>query len=167
MEPWGARLFGDPCRECGFGWSMTAEQALSWMQGAPNLFAAATRAAQGTERGAGWSVREYVSHVGDNLRQWAERVQGARLTGRVDVAGYNPDELALARGYASVPLEAALWSMQLSVEAWLQVLRSAMAERLVLQHSTRGLQRAEDIIRNNTHDAHHHLWDVNGILASP
>jgi len=28
MEPWGATLYGDPCRACGFDWSLTAEQAV-------------------------------------------------------------------------------------------------------------------------------------------
>lgn len=166
MERWGASLFGDPCRECAFDWSLSVEEALARMQQVPARFAQTTAGAKGSERGDGWSVSEYVSHVGDNLRQWAERVQGARLAGRFDVAGYDPDTLASAREYASVPLEAALWSLELSVDAWLLVMRSAMAEGVELQHATRGLQRAEDLIRNNTHDAHHHLWDVTGILAS-
>lgn len=165
MELWGASLSGDPCRECRFEWSLSADEALTWISGAPDRFAELSRKADGDERGVGWSVSEYVSHVADNLRQWAERVQGARLAGRFDVAGYDPDELASARVYAAVPLEAALWSLNLSVDAWLHVMRSALAEGVQLQHATRGLQRAEDIVRNNTHDAHHHLWDIRGILS--
>lgn len=165
MELWGASLFGDPCGECGFDWSLTTDDALRWMVQAPDRFAAATQLAEGSERRAGWSVSEYVSHVGDNLRQWAERVQGARLAGRVEVAGYDPDELAAVRSYAAIPLPAALWSLQLSVDAWTDVLRLALAEGVELQHATRGLQPAEDIARNNTHDAHHHLWDVVTILG--
>ncbi|GIE95591.1 hypothetical protein [Paractinoplanes rishiriensis] len=49
------------------------------------------------------------------------------------VAGYNPDALAAARG--PVPL----------------------AEGVELERATRGSPRAEDIARNNCHDAYHHL----------
>jgi hypothetical protein len=38
--------------------------------------------------------------------------------------------------------------------------------RVVLQHATRGAQRAEDVARNNAHDAHHHLWDIDRILRA-
>lgn len=124
------------------------------MAQAPDRFAAVTHHAEGSERRDGWSVSEYVSHVGDHLRPWAERVQGARRAGRLDVAGYDPDEPAAARSYAAIPLPAALRSLQASVAAWTDVLRLALAEGVELQHATRGLQRAEDIVRNNTHDAH-------------
>ena len=78
MELWGAAIFGDPCRECAFDWTQSPEQALAWMEQAAGQCAEATAHAHGSERADGWSVSEYVSHVGDNLRQWAERLQGAR-----------------------------------------------------------------------------------------
>jgi hypothetical protein len=37
---------------------------------------------------------------------------------------------------------------------------------VVLQHATRGAQRAEDVARNNAHDAHHHLWDIDRTLRT-
>jgi hypothetical protein len=36
----------------------------------------------------------------------------------------------------------------------------------VLRHATRGAQRAEDVARNNAHDAHHHLWDIDRTLRA-
>jgi hypothetical protein len=42
----------------------------------------------------------------------------------------------------------------------------ALARGVVLQHATRGAQRAEDVARNNAHDAHHHLWDIDRILRA-
>jgi hypothetical protein len=39
------------------------------------------------------------------------------------------------------------------------------AEGVVLVHEARSDQRAEDVVRNNCHDARHHLWDVGTILA--
>ena len=124
---------------------------------------------RGDERHAagGWSVAEYVSHLGDNLRNWAERVQAARLGGVHEVAGYDPDELARVRGYAAIPIQVAAWSLRISCELWVPVMRAALEDRVVLQHATRGEQRAEDIARNNSHDLFHHLWDLDQILLAP
>ncbi len=166
MEPWGATLFGEPCRECGFGWSITPPEAVAWVRAFDEHGREATRALTGEERLDGWSVAEYVSHVGDNLRQWSERIQSARLTGRLDVAGYDPDALAEARGYAYIPLEVALWSAGNAAQRWADVLTAAVEERVELQHATRGLQRAEDVVRNNCHDAHHHIWDIRRIAEA-
>ena len=168
MEPWGAALFGNPCHACGFDWSITPEDALGWVSGLSPRLAEATERACGFERrsSGGWSVTEYVCHVGDNLRQWAERVQSARLAHQFEVAGYDPDALAKARGYAALPLAAAAWSTGLAAAAWVSVLSPALAEGVELQHATRGLQRAEDIARNNCHDAYHHVWDIVEILKA-
>jgi hypothetical protein len=102
---------------------------------------------------------------GDNLRQWAERMQSARLAQQVDVAGYDPDELAAARGYATLPLAVAAWSSELAATSWVDVVTRALREQVELRHATRGLQRAADVARNNFHDAYHHLWDIKEILA--
>ncbi|MFX4285228.1 hypothetical protein ACQBJO_05645 [Janibacter sp. G349] len=165
MEPWGADLFGDPCRECGFEWSVKPDDAVAWIADLDSRLRAATASLQGDERLDGWAVTEYVSHIGDNLRQWAERLQTARLTGRSAVSGYDPDALALARGYEQLPVAVALWSAGDAAERWVEVLAASIEEGVVLQHATRGRQRAEDIARNNCHDAHHHIWDIRRIAA--
>ena len=166
MESWGAARYGDPCRQCGFDWSISPAAALTRINDLPADLEAATRTCTGSERrvSGGWSVAEYVCHIGDNLRQWAERVQAARLAGTVDVEGYDPDDLAAVRRYAAVPLAAALWSLRLAARDWTDVLDPALRESVVLSHRTRGRQRAADIARNNYHDAYHHQWDINQIL---
>jgi len=168
MEPWGAALFGDPCHECGFDWSIKPEDAVGWIAGLGSRLAESTTQANGSERDGkrSWSITEYVCHVGDNLRQWAERVQCARLSRQFEVAGYDPDILAEAREYAALSLAAAAWSTGLAAAAWANVLTAALDEEIELQHATRGAQRAEDIARNNCHDAYHHLWDVSEILKT-
>ncbi len=35
MEQWGAMLYGDPCRECGFGWELIPKQAVVVVRAAP------------------------------------------------------------------------------------------------------------------------------------
>ena len=116
METWGAVRYGDPCRECGFGFGLTPEQAVAAVRAVPVAFAERLTTASGREQlpGLAWNTAAYTSHVTDNLRVWA----------------------------------------------------AALAGQIVLQHATRGLQRAEDIARNNAHGAHHHLWDVDRILRA-
>jgi hypothetical protein len=50
--------------------------------------------------------------------------------------------------------------------AWTQSAELALARGVVLQHATRGAQRAEDVARNNAHDAQHHLWDIDRSLRA-
>ncbi len=139
------------------------------MSGWDRRLAEATAGANGAERrpAGGWTVTEYVCHVGDNLRQWSERVQSALLARRSDVAGYDPDALAAARRYAALPLAVAAWSSELAAAAWVEVVGRALREGVTLRHATRGRQTAADVARNNCHDAYHHLWDIGQILASP
>ena len=73
--------------------------------------------------------------------------------------------LSRARHYNEVSLAGALWSLRWTVDAWAQSAEVALAGGVVLRHATRGAQAAEDVARNNTHDAHHHLWDIDRILA--
>jgi DinB family protein len=168
MEPWGAALYGNPCRECGFDWSITPQDAIAWVAAFDVRLAEATTDATGDRRrpSGGWSVTEYVAHIGDNLRQWAERVQGARLDGRIKIAGYDPDELATARRYSDLTLGAASWSACHAAALWVSALTAAVTEGVELHHATRGVQRAEDVARNNCHDAYHHLWDIQEIITS-
>lgn len=169
MELWGAALYGDPCRECRFDWAVTPASAVSFVEGAAAEVRRRVAGATGSERrpGAGWSVAEYVSHVADNLRNWAERVQAARLGGSPEVVGYDPDVLAQARRYEAIPLAVAVWSLEHSCQSWSRVLRDAVSEGVVLVHETRGAQRGEDVARNNCHDVWHHLWDIDQILGDP
>ena len=148
-------------------WSRSTAEAIALVGSVPELMRTATSDASGHERSpdGSWSVAEYVCHVGDNLRQWAERVQGARLDGQRSVSGYDPDTLAEARGYASVPLGAARWSLGISDEHWMLAMTAAVNEGIELEHKSRGIQGAGDIVLNNAHDCFHHLFDIERLLA--
>ncbi|WP_432483799.1 hypothetical protein [Kineococcus esterisolvens] len=138
------------------------------MRGVPQRYARLLRGCTGVERHPelAWSVTGYVCHVGDNLRSWAERVAGVLRGADPHVGGYDPDALAAARGYEQIPLPAALWSLEQSATAWVQVLTEAVDAGAVLLHATRGQQRAVDVAGNNAHDAHHHAWDVARTLSA-
>jgi hypothetical protein len=103
--------------------------------------------------------------VSAHLRTWAERLVGARLGGAVHVPGYDPDLLARARCYDEIASAAALWSLQGAAAAWVEAVSSAVGQQVVLHHAARGIQRAEDVARNDAHDGAHHLWDVQRILT--
>ena len=38
MEQWGAGLYGNPCRDCVFGWDLTPEQAVASVRAAPAAY---------------------------------------------------------------------------------------------------------------------------------
>lgn len=168
MERWGSRLYGDPCRECGWRWGGDPVDGIDYVRGLPARYGGLLAGFSGTEQcpDLTWSASGYVCHVADNLRLWAERVAGVLRGGDAHVGGYDPDALAAARDYARVSLPAALWSLETSVAAWVPVLTDALDRGLVLRHATRGEQRAEDVVGNNAHDAHHHAWDISRSVAS-
>lgn len=168
MEKWGADLYGDPCRECGFRWGLSAAEAVGSLQAVPGAYAERLTGATGREGhpDLAWTTAAYVCHVSDNLRTWAERLAGGYLAGDVEVPGYDQDLLSRARNYNEVSLAGALWSLRWAVDAWTQSAQAALARGVVLRHATRGAQRAEDVARNNAHDAHHHLRDIDRILRA-
>jgi len=166
VEKWGAALYGDPCGGCGFDWSLTPREAIRIVEELPARCRELLEGHTGHERhpGLAWNPAAYVSHVTDNLRNWAERLVGARLSGAVGVPGYDPDLLAHARHYNEIALAAALWSLERATVAWSESVAATLDDGVVLQHATRGAQRAEDVARNNAHDGYHHVRDIERIL---
>jgi hypothetical protein len=169
VEAWGARLYGDPCRECRFDWSITPSAAASLVAAIPARYAGLLDGHDAARRypGLDWTAGAYVCHVSDNLRVWAERLAGAALGGSPRVAGYDPDLLARARQYDQVEVSGALWSLRHAVTAWTEAVAIAGQAGVVLIHAGRGEQRPGDVARNNAHDAFHHGRDIQRILAGP
>jgi hypothetical protein len=168
-ERWGPDLYGDPCLECGFDWATSPTQAVNVMGGIAAEFRALLQDCTGDERhpDLAWGAVGYACHVCDNLRAWTEGLAaGLGRSAPVPVPGYDPDLLAAARRYHRITVEAALWSLARSVAAWCEIVPQAMADGVVLWHARRGEQRAQDVARNNAHDATHHLWDVRRIMEA-
>jgi len=164
---WGTSLYGDPCRECGYDWAISLEDALSIMAAIPARYAALLGDNDGSQRhpDLAWSAGAYVCHVTDNLRIWAERLAGCALGGHRHVSGYDENLLARARAYERVPIAGALWSLRHAVDNWTEAVDLALRGRIVLIHAERGAQTALDVVRNNTHDAYHHEWDIHRSVA--
>jgi hypothetical protein len=99
VSGWGPATYGDPCRECGYRWSITQHEAIAGVNGAPSELATLLADFDGSQRHPDleWPVVAYVCHISDNLRIWAERLAGLALGERRPVGRYDPDLLARAR----------------------------------------------------------------------
>jgi hypothetical protein len=168
VNGWGRSAYGDPCRECGFDWSTRADQAVTLVSDAPRSYAARLDAATGDERhpALAWPVTAYVCHVSDNLRIWAERLVGSARGHDQSCGGYDENALAEARGYRSISLPAALWSLGRAVEAWEDAVAETSTRGAVLVHPDRGGLTRDDVVVANAHDCFHHRWDIERSLDS-
>jgi len=109
-----------------------------------------------------------VLHVADNLRMHGERMAAATRGADFEFVHADQDELAAVRSYKMIPIEGALWSLEVVLVPYIAVFRDAAATGVVLRHPTRGDQLAADVLRGNVHDAHHHGWDLQRIAnANP
>lgn len=161
MNDWGRRTYGEPCRECGYSWSIAPADAQLMVAGLPARLSIMLSGAQGDERhpALAWSVTSYVAHIGDNLRIWAERLAGVTRGGSTAIATYDDNKLAAARNYEALSLPGALWTLERSVRDWIEAVASVPHD-LEMMHPQRGPIRRDDIIRSNAHDALHHVWDI-------
>lgn len=168
VSDFGPTTYGEPCGLCDFTWSISFEVAMALVAEVPDGYRRAVAGADGSERTAslGWSVGAYVCHVADNLRIWAERLMGVVGGGGASVASYDENLLAQARRYAAIPLTAALWSLDRSVDDWLAAVDASDPEGVVLVHPERGGLTLFDVTAANAHDAFHHLVDIDTILKS-
>jgi hypothetical protein len=140
VELWGAQLFGAPGRACAFDWSLSAQASMAFVEGLPMRARSLAEQGKGDERltPQAWSVSGYISHVADNLRTWAERLQGALPSEITMVSGYDPDVLVAARKYELVPPSSARWSAENSCEAWVRTLTATRAQKVELEHANAG-----------------------------
>jgi DinB superfamily len=164
---WWIEEWGNPCRECGFDWSQPPESVIAAVEELPTKFEALLAGRTGDETAAHaqpgepiWSAKAYVFHVADNLRIFAERLEGVFAGAPTTLAAYDQDELAAARDYDAMSLQSALWSVRAATEAWASAARESLARPFTYQHAERGELNAAEITRGPGHDALHHYWDV-------
>lgn len=167
MDSWGPTVYGQPCRGCGYQWTSTPTDARGTVAALPTTYAVLLATATGAERhpDLAWSVGEYVCHVADNLRIWAERLMGVDGGGPLPVGGYDEMALGQARNYPSIPLPAALWSLGRAVDDWLDAVDLSGTTGVVLVHPERGGQTLAEVMASNAHDAEHHRWDIERSLV--
>jgi hypothetical protein len=164
---WWIEEWGNPCRECGFYWGQSPESVIAAVEQLPAEFDALLAGRTGDERAAdthpgqpSWSAKAYVFHVADNLRVFAERLEGVFAGGPTTLAAYDQDELAAARNYEAMSLASALWSVRNATDLWVAAARRSLTEPFTYQHAERGELNAAEITRGPGHDALHHFRDV-------
>jgi len=167
MSDWGLSVYGDPCRECGFSWAISTPDAVSRVANLPSAYRMLLADRSGNEQlpGLRWSVVNYVSHVADNLRIWSERLMGVVEGAPPLVGNYDENELARARNYKEIPIQAAMWSLTRSVDDWLRSVELSPDSGVVLVHPERGELTLSDVVLSNAHDALHHQWDIERSLG--
>jgi len=159
---WWIAEWGNPCGECGFEWSQPPETAIAAVEQLPDRFDSLLTGRTGNERDADatWSAKAYVFHVADNLRIFAERLEGVFAGAPTTLASYDQDDLAAARNYEAMSLESALWSVRSAVSAWAAAARESLRRPTTYQHIERGDLNAAEMTRGPAHDALHHYGDV-------
>jgi hypothetical protein len=166
VDKWGAPLYGDPCRECGFTWATGQAGSVSLLRDMPEAIEELVAEATGRERlpDLGWNVCGYIAHMTDNTRIWAERLVAVARGADAHVVPYDPDLLADARHYNEIALQGVTWSFRIAVASWLAAVEEAEPARVVMLHSERGSMELADVVASNAHDAFHHRWDLARIL---
>lgn len=166
VSDWGTKTFGEPCRECGYRWTRDTTAAVELIESVPDAFGELLAAATGQESVADldWNVSAYTAHVVDNLRIWAERLAALAAGNDVSIVAYDDNALATARGYPQLPLAGSLWSLERSVQAWLDAFH--LAEDGDLIHPVRGRITVNDVASTNAHDTAHHYFDIGRCLTS-
>jgi hypothetical protein len=162
----GISTYGDPCRECGFSWGASLDSAVALMSAVPSRVGALLAGATGRERlpVLEWSVGAYVSHIGDNLTIWTERLRGVASGAPPLVGAYDESALARARNYEEIALPAALWSLGRAVVEWGEAVAQSDQSGTVLIHPERGKLTLRAVVLANVHDALHHAWDIERTL---
>lgn len=163
----GADEFGDPCRGCRYNWTEPAAQIQRTHRLVHDALDALT-VADFNRSGAGlsWSVGEYICHIGDNERIWAERFAAIDAQTRsVSIAPFDQDLLAAARNYNLIGYASGMWSMRRGFDDFTTTSHEAARRSGILRHPERGALPILDAMRTVVHDCHHHLHDIRRILA--
>jgi GrpB-like predicted nucleotidyltransferase (UPF0157 family)/SAM-dependent methyltransferase len=162
MGVWGPGVYGDPCHECGYVWSISFDEAVAVVAEIAGRYERLLEGLDGTQQHPAndWSARAYVCHVADNLRIWSERLVGAALDTVVHVAAYDESALGRIRSYGAVSTKAALWALEHAARDWTEAVDHAVAVHAVLVHPDGGELSVLDVVRGNAHDAVHHGWDI-------
>ena len=149
------------CPDCGFVWGCTVEEARDAITGSNQRLRAILADRDGTvaRPDGSWNATAYVWHLVDLARSWTERWVHLRAEPGSTIVGWDPDELADARGYRSLPTMAARWALSEAVEQF-DTVTDTIDPAIVFEHGDWGTGTVGDGIRWLAHEFQHHVLDV-------
>lgn len=158
-------VFGDgsaeSCPVCGFDWTISLSAALDAIEASPGHHAALLSRRDGMAPAAdgGWNATAYLWHLTDLARSWSERWVQLRAQPGSMLVGWDPDELADARNYRSLPTVAAIWALRDAVDTFVALGR-ALDGTTTFEHGDWGTGTVVDGTRWIAHEFVHHQLDV-------
>jgi hypothetical protein len=161
--PLGGEDFGYPnCRECGYPWSTSFEEARSVLASAPQRFEALLQDGTDLKRKPDpkiWSPSGYVWHLSDWLRIQAQRIYGITHDPAYEHVGIDQDELDGLFHYDRLSTPAGLWALERSAGDF-QTATEGIDPNQTFDHPTAGTISLHDIVRYVAHEVVHHDLDV-------
>jgi hypothetical protein len=138
------------------------------VSGAPARFASLLAGQDGRKvhPNLAWNATAYVVHVADVLRIWSDRIAAVALGAADPVVPYDEDMLGDVRGYVSLPLAGAMWSLGRAVGDWQAVELLAASTTVTLTHPEQGPLSLDDARRIMAHEIEHHVADLILILSA-
>jgi hypothetical protein len=160
--------YGDPCRGCGFEWSVEPAICVAIVSDAPARFKSilAGQVGRKVHPNLEWNATAYVVHVTDVLRIWSDRIAAVALGASDPVVPYDEDRLGGVRGYVSLPLPGALWSLGRAVGDWQAAEHLAQSAVVTLAHPVQGPLPLDDVRRIMAHEIVHHAADLTLIVSA-
>lgn len=155
---------GDPpdrCPQCEYAWNLEFDDTLRVIRDAPGQIAGRLEGRDGTaaQSDGSWNATAYVWHLTDLARAWAERwIQISHEPGS-ELIGFDPDDLAKARNYRSLPTEPGLWAMREAVQMLLDA-TGLLSESAEFLHGEWGRGTVADAMRWLAHEFYHHELDI-------
>jgi hypothetical protein len=160
--------YGDPCRGCGYDWSLEPEAGRQIVNEAPARLRVLLADRTGREGCADlqWNAGAYVVHLADVLRIWADRVADAALGSSDPIVPHDEGELGEVRGYRRLPLVGGLWALERAVGDWIAAEQLADLSGATLNHPEQGSLRVDEVRRIMAHEIEHHTNDLVNILST-
>ncbi|MGI9586277.1 MAG: hypothetical protein ACR2N7_11875 [Acidimicrobiia bacterium] len=149
------------CPACGFDWSIEPGDALIVIASSPDRFEAVLAGRNGmqSQPDGSWNATAYLWHLADLASSWTERWVQIRESPGSLLVGFDPDELADARGYRSLPTTPGLWALRSAVNTFFEV-TTTLPMDTPFEHGDWGRGDVADGLRWLGHEFHHHEADV-------
>lgn len=160
----------EPCAECGFVWETPILESFRIIEELPGGIRSLADHA-GPElferpEPQRWSIAEYVWHLADLFHLSAEWMHDIRTLDHPTHYAIDTDALTTLRGYNRLPLQTGLWSLEQSCRLFVAEAAITDPSRSCYYHDWQDVT-AGQVVSFLTHEAVHHLFDVQRALQTP